>query len=43
MASKLTDLASVTPRTATKWGKVFAVDQYDLVRALTAAQAATAT
>lgn len=42
IATQLTGLSVVTPRTATKWGKVFAVDQHNLMLALTSAQATTA-
>ena len=42
IATQLTDLSFVTPATATKWGNVFAVDQHNLLKALTAAQVATA-
>jgi hypothetical protein len=42
IATQLTDLSFVTPATATKWGNVFAVDQHNLLKTLTAAQVATA-
>jgi hypothetical protein len=42
IATQLTGLSAVTPGTATKWGKAFAVDQHNLLKALTTAQAATA-
>jgi len=42
IARQLTDLSFVTPSTATTWGKVFAVDQHNLLKSLTTAQVATA-